>query len=393
MGRLGFVITTMGLMLAGTAAYAQSEPAITGVSSSAESFVVPSGCSFECTTLSGGQTSLGYGGGAKSFPNATYPSRASGNAQWNSFVNNNPDAQTITFESSNTVGGQPIGVSSTSTVVVGLNDGGSVNLSSTITPAAMGFYVANAGDGSCILTGTCRQVAAGSAYDFAAFAAAPGDLLAQVGFSFSITASAAGFSDNLLYSVTSGLQLTEDGSLIINQNLSDGFAKLTDFGLQTPPAGGPGNIPYHSLGYNWSETGVPLMGGLFETGFQTITYRTTVFSYASAPCLSGGTGVDDGVTACLVAYSGFGDPIGRGVSADSVSSLSGGVGIFNHGEDDQIGGVHFSPFTMTYPRLNGNTLEIGGGTVPEPATWAMMIMGFGGIGAVLRRRRVLGATI
>ena len=29
--------------------------------------------------------------------------------------------------------------------------------------------------------------------------------------------------------------------------------------------------------------------------------------------------------------------------------------------------------------------------VPEPATWAMMIMGFGAIGATLRRRRVAGA--
>jgi hypothetical protein len=29
-----------------------------------------------------------------------------------------------------------------------------------------------------------------------------------------------------------------------------------------------------------------------------------------------------------------------------------------------------------------------GGGVPEPATWAMMILGFGMIGAALRRRRV-----
>ena len=29
----------------------------------------------------------------------------------------------------------------------------------------------------------------------------------------------------------------------------------------------------------------------------------------------------------------------------------------------------------------------GGNQVPEPATWAMMILGFGGVGAMLRRRR------
>jgi hypothetical protein len=31
--------------------------------------------------------------------------------------------------------------------------------------------------------------------------------------------------------------------------------------------------------------------------------------------------------------------------------------------------------------------ETPGGDVPEPATWAMMIMGFGGVGALMRRRR------
>lgn len=43
----------------------------------------------------------------------------------------------------------------------------------------------------------------------------------------------------------------------------------------------------------------------------------------------------------------------------------------------------------------GGIATIGGGggvdAVPEPATWAMMIMGFGGAGAMLRRRRTAGA--
>ena len=34
-----------------------------------------------------------------------------------------------------------------------------------------------------------------------------------------------------------------------------------------------------------------------------------------------------------------------------------------------------------------NGILIGGGAVPEPATWAMMLLGFGAIGYSLRRRR------
>lgn len=40
--------------------------------------------------------------------------------------------------------------------------------------------------------------------------------------------------------------------------------------------------------------------------------------------------------------------------------------------------------------LDGVSIAAGpGGGVPEPASWAMMIFGFGGVGAILRRRRGL----
>jgi len=43
--------------------------------------------------------------------------------------------------------------------------------------------------------------------------------------------------------------------------------------------------------------------------------------------------------------------------------------------------------------LTGFATNGTGGGIPEPATWAMMILGFGGIGAMMRRRRSLAPAI
>ena len=51
--------------------------------------------------------------------------------------------------------------------------------------------------------------------------------------------------------------------------------------------------------------------------------------------------------------------------------------------------------TTTSPILAAGQFRVGGisgGVVPEPATWALMLTGFGGLGAMLRRRRSLLAA-
>ena len=43
--------------------------------------------------------------------------------------------------------------------------------------------------------------------------------------------------------------------------------------------------------------------------------------------------------------------------------------------------------------LNGRTFQPIGSAVPEPGTWAMMLLGFGGIGLAMRRRRPVRAAV
>lgn len=53
-----------------------------------------------------------------------------------------------------------------------------------------------------------------------------------------------------------------------------------------------------------------------------------------------------------------------------------------------LGGSNINKITF---RSTGNSFEFDGlaGVVPEPASWALMILGFGGVGAALRSRRRL----
>ena len=72
-------------------------------------------------------------------------------------------------------------------------------------------------------------------------------------------------------------------------------------------------------------------------------------------------------------------------SSATLTFLSGGVNIggFNYA-------VTNSPLSVNPPRSFEGVTSIQGrvtGPVPEPATWAMMLLGFGGIGMAMRRRR------
>jgi len=74
--------------------------------------------------------------------------------------------------------------------------------------------------------------------------------------------------------------------------------------------------------------------------------------------------------------------------ADFVGHV-GGVGV-NYVSLDLDGGWGAGPagqrMLVDNFAVNGNVMSAPGGAVPEPAAWTLMILGFGGVGAVLRRR-------
>ena len=79
-----------------------------------------------------------------------------------------------------------------------------------------------------------------------------------------------------------------------------------------------------------------------------------------------------------------------GGSLNLASNLVGGETVFGAGDFRQTlagGTVVTGPagFTLGDGNTNNN--------VPEPATWALMIAGFGGVGALMRRRRMAFASL
>ena len=121
--------------------------------------------------------------------------------------------------------------------------------------------------------------------------------------------------------------------------------------------------------------------GLYGT-VNADTWYSTTSSSTFYKRLSGGPGgtenVERTISAWLSAYS----------ANAFVSSISVGVG------SSAGAGYHAFADNVTLATTGGSTtwnFEANGGAVPEPASWALMLMGFASLGAMLRRARRGGA--
>lgn len=240
---------------------------------------------------------------------------------------------------------------------------------STIIPAGMGFYMQDrTGDaaGSNIYTGYGQN----DLYGLQALWPSVGaGQFAYSSFDFTVVSN-----DATLYSLSGYLSLsfTDEGELVRTYGLADAAIAMPSLTTAYD------NDVAYAFAWDATDIDFDLNAVIGPGGSQTLEYRTTVNSYTSAACLN--------ETTCLVAYSGFGDPIGRGGGISFASFAAPEVQSIVGCPDDRICGIEFDPVAVDRFELINATM---GGVVPEPATWMSMIMGFGLLGAALRRRRLL----
>jgi len=135
-----------------------------------------------------------------------------------------------------------------------------------------------------------------------------------------------------------------------------------------------------------------------NSGFVGSSASFTVADFLTAPSTNI-TSFDS----CVIGFGTVGSPFTEPcVSIDVL--ISGGQSLIQLNglslvTSDQFAANAFSTLGTnigaTYPNSAPSTLLVvqngAGGAVPEPATWAMLLLGFAGIGVAMRRRRIAKA--
>jgi len=188
--------------------------------------------------------------------------------------------------------------------------------------------------------------------------AVAGSANAAISFGFLPGADAPIAGDTLLYDFT-------DGSLGV---LDPGFSNTI---IQSATNGNGAQNPFAVPGGNYLSV---LAGGSATITFDSLM-RSISFNWGSV----------DTYNTLTIHWSG-GDKVVLGNPGGGNQQNPSNNGVFwaNVGADEYITGLTFASSQNSF-----EVDDISGSAVPEPATWAMMITGFGLAGAAIRRRRTV----
>lgn len=179
-----------------------------------------------------------------------------------------------------------------------------------------------------------------------------------------------------------GLATPAPGYTIVDTfDTADGLTG-TNFQIKVPPADGNGAPPANSI-----PSGTPYLSVL-AGGSATYTFAAPVssfqFDWGSIDTYNTLT-INGTSQAIVVPGSNFINP----ANGDQIAA--GTNGRFT------VTGTAGELFTSVTFSSTGNSFEVDnlavGAPVPEPATWALMMLGFGGMGAALRRKPRTAARI
>jgi hypothetical protein len=194
-------------------------------------------------------------------------------------------------------------------------------------------------------------------------------------------AGAASASATIVYDFMPGASSAGAGYTVIN-TFDDATGIVgSNFQIKVPPADGNGAPPANS-----NPSGTPYLSVL-GGGSATITFAAPVTSFQ----FDWGS-IDYYNTLRVFTTGGTSKAFTPGYNftntADGNQVLPGTNGLFT------VRGTAGETFTSFMLTSDANSFEIDNLAipgVPEPTTWGLMIMGFGGIGAMLRRRRQTAA--
>lgn len=156
-------------------------------------------------------------------------------------------------------------------------------------------------------------------------------------------------------------------------------------GIQITLAGVPGSVTlFSAAGSLIDGDGNPVAGSIGHWG--------TTISGGSIFLATAGVGAQGGMPKYLITGNGPYTNGNASVDVHSPSIKNTGTFVLNltGAPDPVITGVKIEFGTQPESIINA-VCTAGCGAVPEPASWAMLIVGFGMVGAGLRQRRKLGA--